>query len=687
MLLSLPLNTLNRVGKQTEKSLNKLGLETVEDLLFYFPFRYDDFSQIIPIEKIESGMNVSIQGEIEIIENKRSFKQKKNLTEALISDETGTIKIIWFNQPYISQNLKAGDKVSLAGKVTESYGQLTLISPQYEKDWGKNKIHTQGLIPIYHLRAGITQKQLRFLIDQCLEARENIQEWLPVSVTKEIGLVSLKEAIKQIHFPESQEKVKAAHLRLGFSELFLRQMQSQKIKQELQTKKAYKIEFQEELSKKFVASLDFNLTNSQKNSAWEILQDINKVQPMSRLLEGDVGSGKTIVAVMVLLNTAANHKQSALMAPTEILAYQHYQNIDKLLNGFNIKLALITGKLNEANFDLPKSKKEARQTIINEAEIIIGTHALIQNYNIDNLALVIVDEQHRFGVKQRQRLQQSGGNLTPHFLSMTATPIPRSLALSIYGDLDISLITELPQGRKTTITQIISEEQRPSVYNFIKQEIDQGRQAFVICPLIDESDKLGVRSAKAELKHLTEIFPSLTIGLIHGQIKSQEKEKIMSDFADNKIKILIATAVVEVGVDVPNASIMLIEGAERFGLSQLHQFRGRIGRDKYQSYCFLLSTNDEQSSQAAQRFKALIKYHDGLSISEIDLKLRGAGDLYGVDQSGFPELKIASLFDYYLIKKAKEVAERIIKNNPDLSRCPLLKEKLNKHSDAEVHLE
>jgi len=687
MLLSLPLNTLNRVGKQTEKSLNKLGLETVEDLLFYFPFRYDDFSQIIPIEKIESGMNVSIQGEIEIIENKRSFKQKKNLTEALISDETGTIKIIWFNQPYISQNLKAGDKVSLAGKVTESYGQLTLISPQYEKDWGKNKIHTQGLIPIYHLRAGITQKQLRFLIDQCLEARENIQEWLPVSVTKEIGLVSLKEAIKQIHFPESQEKVKAAHLRLGFSELFLRQMQSQTIKQELQTKKAYKIEFQEELSKKFVASLDFNLTNSQKNSAWEILQDINKVQPMSRLLEGDVGSGKTIVAVMVLLNTAANHKQSALMAPTEILAYQHYQNIDKLLNGFNIKLALITGKLNEANFDLPKSKKEARQTIINEAEIIIGTHALIQNYNIDNLALVIVDEQHRFGVKQRQRLQQSGGNLTPHFLSMTATPIPRSLALSIYGDLDISLITELPQGRKTTITQIISEEQRPSVYNFIKQEIDQGRQAFVICPLIDESDKLGVRSAKAELKHLTEIFPSLTIGLIHGQIKSQEKEKIMSDFADNKIKILIATAVVEVGVDVPNASIMLIEGAERFGLSQLHQFRGRIGRDKYQSYCFLLSTNDEQSSQAAQRFKALIKYHDGLSISEIDLKLRGAGDLYGVDQSGFPELKIASLFDYYLIKKAKEVAERIIKNNPDLSRYPLLKEKLNKHSDAEVHLE
>lgn len=687
MLLSLPLNTLNRVGQQTEKSLKKLGLETVEDLLLYFPFRYDDFSQIIPITELEAGMNVSVQGEIEIIENKRSFKQKKNLTEALVSDNSGMVKVIWFNQPYITQSLKAGDKVSLAGKVAESYGQLTLISPQYEKDWGNNKIHTQGHIPIYHLHAGITQKQLRFLIAQALEAREQLLEWLPPSVSQEMGLISLKEAIKQIHFPDDPKQIASARLRLGFSELFLRQLKSQAIKQELNTKSAHRIEFQELLSKSFVNSLPFTLTSSQKKASWEILQDIDKDKPMSRLLEGDVGSGKTIVAAMALLNTAANKKQAALMAPTEILAYQHYQSLTKLLAGFNIKLALITGSLNEANFDLAKTKKEARNKILNEAEIIIGTHALIQNYSINDLALVVVDEQHRFGVRQRQKLQQSGGDLTPHFLSMTATPIPRSLALSIYGDLDISLITELPQGRKPIITKIIAEEQRLDAYNFIKKEITKGRQAFVICPLIDESDKLGVRSAKAEFKNLTEIFSGLNIGLIHGQIKSKEKEKIMADFAANKINILIATAVVEVGVDVPNASIMLIEGAERFGLSQLHQFRGRIGRDKYQSYCLLLSTNDDRSSQAAQRFNALIKYSDGLSIAETDLKLRGAGDLYGVEQSGFPELKIASLFDYPLIKKAKETAEKIITESPDLSKYPLLQEKLSEYTEAEAHLE
>lgn len=687
MLLSLPLSTLNRVGKQTDNALKKLGLETVEDLLLYFPFRYDDFSQITKIAQVEAGMSVSIQGEVEIIENKRSFKQKKNLTEALISDASGMIKVIWFNQPYISKSLKAGDRVSLAGKVAESYGQLTMIAPQYEKDWGKNMIHTQGHIPVYHLHAGITQKQLRFLIDQCLEARENFIEWLPDLVIDTMSLMSLKEAVKQMHFPDSPEKIAAAKLRLGFSELFLRQIKSQAIKQELATKTASKIEFQEILSRSFVNSLPFELTEGQKRAAWEILQDISKNRPMSRLLEGDVGSGKTVVAAMALLNTAANKKQAALMAPTEILAYQHYQSLSNFLAKFNIKLALLTGSLTEANFEIPKQKKEARAKIIASAEIIIGTQALIQNYQIPDLALVVVDEQHRFGVKQRQKLQQSGGELTPHFLSMTATPIPRSLALSIYGDLDISLITELPQGRKTIITKIIAEEQRQEAYAFLKAEIVKGRQAFVICPLIDESDKLGARSAKAEFKQLSEVFPDLSIGLIHGQLKSQEKERVMTDFAANKLNILIATAVVEVGVDVPNASIMLIEGAERFGLSQLHQFRGRIGRDEYQSYCLLLSTNDEQSSQAAQRFKALIKYSDGLSIAETDLKLRGAGDLYGVEQSGFPELKIASLFDYPLIKKAKEAAEKIINTSPDLSKYPLLKDMLANYSQTETHME
>jgi ATP-dependent DNA helicase RecG len=679
---------LNRVGKQTEQALKKLGLETVEDLLFYFPFRYDDFSQVKAIEQVKNGDNVSISGTVEMIQNKRSLKQKRRLTEALVSDQSGLIKVVWFNQPFIIKNLKPGDQVSLAGKAIENYGQLSLMSPQYEKIGSGDKIHTQGLVPVYHLNSGLTQKQLRFLIKQSLPAVFKLSEWLPKEISQSLNLINLSEAVKQMHFPDNLDTVKAARLRLGFSELFIRQLRSQSLKCQLKNKQAPVIPFQEVLTKSFVKSLPFQLTNDQKKTAWEILQDLSKKQPMSRLLEGDVGSGKTMVAAISLLNTAANRKQGALMAPTEILAYQHYQNLNRLLTDFNVKIALLTGSFQLANFDLPKKKADARIKIIQTAEIIIGTQALIQNYQIDDLALVIVDEQHRFGVRQRQKLQQSGGKLTPHFLSMTATPIPRSLALSIYGDLDLSLIKELPKNRQKIITKIIPEEQREKAYNFIKQEISKGRQAFVICPLIDESDKLGVRSATAEFRKLkNEIFPNLNIGLIHGRLKSQEKEKVMTDFAQAKIDILIATAVVEVGVDVPNASIMLIEGSERFGLSQLHQFRGRIGRGEHQSYCLLLTSKDEQSPQVAQRLKALSQYSDGLSIAKIDLELRGAGDLYGVSQSGFPELKIASLFDYELIKQAKDEAEKIIKISPNLDKYPLLKEKLEAYTQTEAHLE
>jgi ATP-dependent DNA helicase RecG len=391
---------------------------------------------------------------------------------------------------------------------------------------------------------------------------------------------------------------------------------------------------------------------------------------------------------MALLNVAANKKQATLMAPTEILAWQHYQNIIKLLERFNLKIGLLSANKIEANFALNKNKQKAKEEILTQAEIIIGTHALIQNYQIKDLALSIVDEQHRFGVKQRQKLQQSGGELTSHFLSMTATPIPRSLALSIYGDLDLSLIKEMPAGRKAVISKIISEEKRAEAYQFLRQEIQKGGQAFVICPLIDESDKLGVRSATAEFKRLkNEVFPDLHIGLVHGRLKSQEKEKAMQEFAEGKTQILIATAVVEVGVDVPNANLMLIEGAERFGLSQLHQFRGRIGRGQAQAYCLLLTSQDEKSADAAQRLQALTKYHDGLSIAQMDLKLRGAGDLYGLAQSGFPELKIASLFDYELIKKAKEEAEKIINQSPDLRLYPLLQAKMMTGQENEAHLE
>jgi len=679
---------LNRVGKQTEQALKKLGLEKVEDLLFYFPFRYEDYSQRKLIKDIQAGDNVSLKGVIEMIQNKRSLKQKKRLTEAIISDNTGLIKAIWFNQSFITQNLKVGDEISLAGKVAESYGQLSLISPQYEKINHLDNINTQGLVPVYHLNAGLSQKQLRFLIAQALDAREQLTEWLPTAIIKNLNLMELQQAIKELHFPSSWDNIQKARLRLGFSELFVRQLRSQLIKFQLKSRTAHIIEFQELLTKSFVKSLPFQLTNGQKQAAWEIIQDIEKNKPMSRLLEGDVGSGKTVVAAIALLNVAANKKQATLMAPTEILAWQHYQNIIKLLERFNLKIGLLSANKIEANFALNKNKQKAKEEILTQAEIIIGTHTLIQNYQIKDLALSIVDEQHRFGVKQRQKLQQSGGELTPHFLSMTATPIPRSLALSIYGDLDLSLIKEMPAGRKAVISKIISEGKRAEAYQFLRQEIQKGGQAFVICPLIDESDKLGVRSATAEFKRLkNETFPDFQIGLIHGRLKSQEKEKAMQEFAEGKTKILIATAVVEVGVDVPNANLMLIEGAERFGLSQLHQFRGRIGRGQAQAYCLLLTSQDEKNADAAQRLQALTKYHDGLSIAQMDLKLRGAGDLYGLAQSGFPELKIASLFDYELIKKANEEAEKIINQSPDLKLFPLLQAKMMTEQANEAHLE
>ncbi|HNU81774.1 MAG TPA: ATP-dependent DNA helicase RecG [bacterium] len=689
MLLSVPLPALNRVGKNTAQSLKKLGLETVQDLLLYFPFRYDDFSQTTSIDKIEAGQNISITGTIELIQNKRSVKQRRQLTEALISDDSGLIKVIWFNQPFIAQNLKPGDRVSLAGKTAESYGQLTLISPQYEKIGANGVlIHTQGLVPIYHLNADITQKQFRFLIKQAIEAADKFKEWLPESVRKELQLLPLATAIKRAHFPENMEQALAARKRLGFDELFIRQLRSQALKYQLKNKVAPKIIFQEMMTKKFVQSLPFTLTTGQKQAAWEILQDINKDAPMSRLLEGDAGSGKTVVAAMALFNVAINKYQGALMAPTEILAGQHYQSIQKLLGAFNVKIALLTGHQAEANFELPKNKAERREKIIKDAEIIIGTQALIQDYNISKLALVIVDEQHRFGVKQRQKLQQSGGGLWPHFLSMTATPIPRSLALSLYGDLDLSLIKELPKNRKPIITKVITEEQRDQAYNFVRQQIIAGRQAFIICPLVEESDKLGVRSATAEYKRLKkEVFPDLEIGLIHGKLKSAEKEKIMSALANKDIQILVATAVVEVGVDIPNASVILIEGAERFGLAQLHQFRGRVGRGEEQSYCLLLTSKEQQNPKTAERLQALSKYNDGLSLAKIDLKLRGAGDLYGLVQSGFPELRIASLFDYEMIKKTQISAEKIIKSDPELANYPALREKLGDTSNEEAHLE
>ena len=680
---SSPLSSLNRVGDTITAHFKRLGITTAGDLLFYLPFRYDDFSSSLPIAKLKDGETVNIIGTIDLIQNKRSAHRKMQITEALLRDDSGYLKLIWFNQSFITRNLKVGDEISVSGRVHDSYGQMQMTSPNYEKISSLDLINTKGLIPNYHSTNKLSQKQIRFLIKQVLPLANKIEDWLPSDIRKRLGLVDLKTALYQVHFPSSNKEIIDSQRRLAFTELFLRQLKSQSIKRELQKLKAVPIEFNEEITRSFVSGLPFPLTADQKKAAWEILKDLQKDQPMSRLLEGDVGSGKTLVAIMALLNTAISGRQGALMVPTEILAKQHFKTLSHYLYQYNIKVALLTSSSEEVNFE------PTGNNILEEADILVGTHALIQEkINIPRLSLAIVDEQHRFGVMQRHKIIGFDQKIVPHFLSMTATPIPRSLALAIYGDLDLSLIAQLPAGRKPIETKIVTDKKRALAYDFIRTEIKNGRQAYVICPLIDESDKLGVKSAKSEYEKLQkEIFPEFSVGLLHGKMKTKDKEQVMDDFAENKIQILVSTSVIEVGVDVPNSTIMIIEGAERFGLAQLHQFRGRVGRSDLASYCFLMPSQENISNpKTLERLEALTKYNDGLTLAKIDLKLRGGGDLYGTMQSGFDELQIGSLFDYELIKKAKDEAANLVAEDPEFKKHPAIKIKLGEW-EQKIHLE
>ncbi len=740
--LNTDITKINRVGVQTAKRLKKLGVETVEDLLYYFPFRYDDFSKITPIDNLKAGESANVVGQIELIQSKRSHRKRMSIVEALVSDDTESIKVIWFNQPFIAKNLRVGDKVSLAGKVEDDYGSFIMKSPIYEKipqthlnppspplikrgniknppfikgGGGGFAVHTQGFVPNYHLTANITQKQVRFLIKQVVGLAKEVKDWLPNEIEKNLKLLNLGDAISKIHFPKNKQDIDNARRRLAFNELFLIQAQSQLIRRDTLQCVAEKIKFLKKETKKFVDSLPFKLTDAQRKAAWEILQDIESPHPMSRLLEGDVGSGKTVVALMAILNTVLNKKQAVLMVPTEILAKQHYDSVINFFADFDIKVGLMTRSTRQGTWNKEHgtksnglSKKKMTKAIKGgEVDVIIGTHALIQEtIEFKNLSLVIIDEQHRFGVEQRKMIIEKSGphpdpllskerEKMPHLLSMTATPIPRSLALALYGDLDISVIDEMPIGRKKILTKVVPEIKRKKVYDFIREKIKEGRQVFVICPLIDMSDKLGVKSVKEEFEKLDKkVFKDLNIGMLHGRMpargwsasggKATSKEQVMRDFLDNKIKILVSTSVVEVGVDVPNAAIMMIEGADRFGLAQLHQFRGRVGRSDHQSYCFLFTESD--SPKTLKRLQALVDNNDGFALAKMDLKFRGPGEVYGTMQKGFPELKMASLFDYELMKLAKSEAEKLIKKDENLSNYLELKEKLGEW-EKKVHLE
>ena len=679
-----PITQIDRVGKAMAAKLKTLGIATAGDLLFYLPFRYDDFSQSLPISQLTAGSRVNIVGEIEMINNKRSFRRRLVITEALVSDSSGVVRAVWFNQPFLIRNLKVGDRISLAGKVEEEFGQPVMVSPVYERFSGQ-ALHTQGLVPNYSLTANLTQKQLRFLISQVISLAKTLTDWLPADILTNYKLMDLRRALYAVHFPKSLAEAEAARQRLAFDELLRLQLRAQISRRRLKKMSACPVVFQAAATKQFVANLPFTLTADQRRAAWTILKDIGRSEPMTRLLEGDVGSGKTVVALMAIYNTALNNLQSALLAPTEVLASQHFLSLSRLSAGTKLTIALLTAnKCQLGGAEKIKRPELMRQIAAGEVDLVIGTHALIQEKVVfKNLALAVVDEQHRFGVGQRQALLKKN-QPAPHLLSMTATPIPRSLALALYDDLSLSIIKQQPSGRSPIITKIFAEEERSQAYEFMRQEITKGRQAFVICPLIDESDKLGAKSATAEYERLArDIFPEFKLGLLHGKLKSADKEKVFQDFTRGQTDILVATAVVEVGIDVPNATVMMIESAERFGLAQLHQYRGRVGRGEYQSYCLLSAAI---ADQAKDRLAMMLKFNNGFDLAKADLKFRGPGEVYGTLQKGFSELKVASLFDFVSMSQAKEAAQRLLTASPNLHEFPLIKEKLGE-AEKNVHFE
>lgn len=664
-VLSDKIGELDAVAKKLSKKLEKIGIETIYDLIFYYPFRYEKYDSVSLIAELVPGQEAVVIGKVELLASRRSSRQRKYLVEAMISDESGSIKAIWFNQPWLAKTLKAGDVIMVYGKVSGETFSPYFSSPNYERP--RKNGSAPGILPVYPLTAGITSRQISSLVALAISRYSDvIEDFLPVQILKNNDLPDLIWAIRQIHFPDKSENIVLARRRLAFDELFLLQLWSQLARKELKRSRAPQIKFNEQKIKEFVNSLAFDLTPDQKRAAWEIIQDMGKGEPMNRLLEGDVGSGKTAVAVLAMYNNALSGWQTALMAPTEILASQHYQTISKLLGNLGLNIGLFTRNQKIINGESINKKDFLARCADGSLDIAIGTHALIHDgIEFNRLALVIIDEQHRFGVKQRQRLKEKT-SLVPHFLSLTATPIPRTMALIAYGDLDISLLRQMPQGRLPIITKVVSPQQRSLAYDFIGKQIAAGRQVFVICPLIEPSDKLGVRSVNEEYKKLDkEIFPNLSVGLLHGRLKSEEKEAVMAGFVRGEIKILVSTSVIEVGVDVPNASVMMIEGAERFGLAQLHQFRGRVGRGKYQSYCFLFS--DASDEKANSRLDFLAKSNDGFRLAEYDLGVRGGGSFYGTEQSGFDSgLKLADINDIDLVKKSSEAVKSFLEtNNPD----------------------
>jgi ATP-dependent DNA helicase RecG len=679
--LDTSITSIKGINSSLASKFDKLGVKTVRELIYLFPRRHIDYSRRKLIAELEVGAEQTVMATIWEAAQKGPGYRKRN-TEAVVGDESGNIRVIWFNQPYLAKKLTTNSQIVLSGRVAEFRGRKVFQSPEWELLESDDLIHTGRLVPVYPLTAGLYPRTVRRLVKGTLDRwLPELTDFLPENVKESAGLLPLPEAISQAHYPDSELSKDQARKRLAFDELFLIQLGVLGKKRDWQEEgigNAFNVD--SGYLEPFFNSLPFKLTSAQRRILAEIQSDLSKPKPMSRLLQGEVGSGKTVVATAAMLLAAANGYQAALMAPTEILAEQHFNTIcgllgraggessdDKPVRKFSsmlprpISVGLIIGGLKES------SKQELQERVAaGEVDIIIGTHALIQKgVDFQSLGLCVVDEQHRFGVMQRAMLRSKGP--CPHVLVMSATPIPRTLALTLYGDLDLSVLDELPPGRVEIKTKFLSPEQRQKAYDFVRKQVVEGRQAFIICPLIEESEAIETKAAITEYEHLSQsVFPDLRLGLLHGRLNSAEKDEVMQRFRSGELEILVSTPVVEVGVDVPNATVMLIEGADRFGLAQLHQFRGRVGRGQHQSYCLLLA--ETPSAEAKERLKLLESTRNGFKLAEEDLRLRGPGEFFGTRQSGLPDLKMAKLSDVELLELARREAIRLFEADPYLQQ-------------------
>lgn len=658
MELADEVTAIKGVGGEQARRLRSLGVTTIEDLLNYFPRRYDDYSNVVSIRDMKPGP-VTVKGMVKQAVA-RYARRGLHITEAVISDDTGSLRVVWFNQPYRAASLKKGVEYFLSGQYELSRQRFQLMNPSAElvSDF---PVNAARITPIYKETKGITSKQIRRAVAGCRSLVQTLPESLPAWLVSQQQLMSRSTAVLAMHFPTSPQELDEAKRRLGFEEVFELSLAALLNKREISGDKSFIITFNEQLAKEFVDHLPFQLTDAQRKAVWRIYLDMQVSHPMNRLVEGDVGSGKTVVATMAAVMALRNNYQVAFMAPTELLARQHADTIYALLEplGMANELLLLVGAMAESQ------KKQAHSAITKEsARLLVGTHALIQDkVDMPNLGLVIIDEQHRFGVAQRKSLMAKAGFM-PHLLSLTATPIPRSLALTLYGELDISVLDMKPPGRQPVDTEIVSPNSVETVFTKIRSELDAGRQMFVVCPLISESSSLEVKSAEQTYEQFKRSeFKGYRIGLLHGKLKADEKNAVMQQFVNHELDILVATTVIEVGVDVPNASIMLIQSSERFGLAQLHQLRGRVGRGAHKSFCYLMM---DDSSAPSRRIRALESSNNGFRLAELDLEIRGPGAIYGQSQHGALDLRVAKLTDTQLIAAARKSAEAFLERGEDL---------------------